>query len=325
MRRRTFLQATGAALLAAPAGARAQPASKRWRIGMLESIPASENAANLAALRKGLAARGYVEGRNLAIEYRSADGQAERFDALADELVRLKVDLIFARGTPATRAAREATTRIPVVMATMGDPETIVASLAQPGGNVTGMTTFSTELTAKRLAILKELAPGISHVALLHNMGNPAAAPEWEQTRLAARSLGIPADLFDVRTAADLRPAFEAAARARVDALAVGFDGFTQLHRRTIVDLAARHRLPAAYPAREFVEVGGLFAYAINYPDLYYRFAGYADRIFKGARPADLPVERPTKFELTINLAAARALDLSVSTSLMLQADEVIR
>jgi putative ABC transport system substrate-binding protein len=308
---------------ASPALAQATP--KVWRLGVLESIPAADNAANLVALRKGLAERGYVEGRNLAIDYRSSDGHAERFPALADELVRLKVDLIVTRGTPATRAARAATARIPVVMATMGDPRTLVASLAQPGGNVTGVTTFSTELTAKRLALLKELAPGIAHVGLIHNMDNPAARPEWEETRDAARAIGIQADLLDVRSEGDLGRAFDAADRAHVDAIVVGLDGLTQMHRRAIVDGVARRRLPAAYPSREFVEAGGLMAYSVNYPDLYYRFANYADRIFKGAKPGDLPVERPTRFELTINASAARALGLDVPASLRMQADEVIR
>jgi putative tryptophan/tyrosine transport system substrate-binding protein len=323
--RRTFIGCVAASLFAAPLAARAQLASRVYRIGLLEPIPAEQNAANLDGLRKGLRALGYVEGRDYVIDYRSADGRAERFPELASELVRLRVDLIVARGTPATQAARHATARIPVVMATMGDPNAIVTSYAQPGGNVTGVTTFSTELTAKRLALLKELLPRLARVGLLHNMGNPAAPPEWEETRSAARSLGIQAELLDVRTDGDLGRAFETAVRHRVDALVVGPDGLTQMHQRAIIDMAARHRLPAAYPAREYVEAGGLLAYAVNYPELYFRFASFADRIFKGAKPGDLPVERPTKFELAINLSTARALGLSVPPSLLLQADEVIR
>ena len=321
MKRRAFL----GVIAAAPLAGRAQPPGKVYRIGMLESIPAAQNSANLDALRNGLRELGYVEGRNLVIEYRSADGDAERFPALASELVRLDVDLIVTRGTPATAAARNATATIPVVMATMGDPSGLVASFARPGANVTGLTTFSTELTAKRIELLKELVPGLSRIGLLHNMGNPAARAEWEEAKAAARALGARVELFDVRNAGDIGRAFEDAARRHVDAFVVGFDGLTQMQRQTIVDAMARNRLPAAYPAREFVEAGGLVAYAIDYPDLYFRFAGYVDKILKGAKPADLPVERPTRFELAINLRAARALGITVPQSLLLRADRVVR
>src|SRR5215471_13046167 len=197
MHRRTFLRGTAASILIPPLAARAQPPAKVYRLGILEAIPAAQNAANLAALRRGLQELGYVEGRNLIIEYRSSDGNAERFPSLAAELVRLKVDLIVARGTPATKAAKNATATIPVVMATMGNPSALVASFAHPGSNITGVTTFSTELTAKRIELLKELVPGMSRMALLHNMGNPAAPPEWEETKAATRSLRMEAELFD--------------------------------------------------------------------------------------------------------------------------------
>jgi len=324
MDRRAFISGVTLGLLAAPLAAAAQQAGKVYRIGILETIPAAQNAANLAALRKGLRDLGYVEGRNLIIEYRSADGRAERFPDLASELVRLKVDLIVTRGTPAARAAKNATGTIPVVMATMGDPRAIVASFANPGGNITGVTTFSTELTAKRFELLKELVPNLSRVALLHNMGNPAAPPEWEETKTAARSLGLQAELLDVRSQGDLGRAFELAVRQRVDALVIGADGLTQMHQQTIVDLVARNRLPAAYPAREFVEAGGLIAYAVNYPDLYFRFASFVDKIFKGAKPGELPVEQPTKFELVINLKTAKALGLTIPPAVLARADEVI-
>jgi putative ABC transport system substrate-binding protein len=268
---------------------------------------------------------GYVEGRNLIVDYRSADGRAERFPDLASELVRLKVDLIVTRGTPATRAAKDATATIPVVMATMGDPRAMVGSFARPGGNITGVTTFSTELTAKRIELLKELVPNLSRVALLHNMGNPAAPPEWEETKTAARALGLQAELLDVRSQGDLGRAFELAIRRHVDALLVGADGLTQLHQQMIVDLVARNRLVAAYPAREFVEAGGLMGYAVNYPDLYFRFASFVDKILKGAKPGELPVEQPTKFELVINLKTAKSLGLTIPQSLLLRADEVIQ
>jgi putative ABC transport system substrate-binding protein len=325
MDRRRFIGGVARGLLAAPLAARAQQAGKVYRIGILEAITASQNAANLDALRKGLWDLGYVEGRNLILEYRSADGRAERFPDLASELARLKVDLIVTRGTPAARAAKNATETIPLVMATMGDPRPIVASFAQPGGNITGVTTFSTELTAKRIELLKELVPNISRVGLLHNMGNPAVPPEWEETKSAARSLGLQAELLDVRSQDDLGRAFEMAFRRHVDALVIGADGLTQMHQQTIVDLVARNRLPTAYPAREFVEAGGLVAYAVNYPDLYFRLASYVDKIFKGAKPGELPVEQPTKFELVINLKTAKALGLTIPQSLLLRADEVIQ
>jgi putative ABC transport system substrate-binding protein len=292
---------------------------------MLEAIPAARNAANLDALRKGLRELGYVEGQNLVIEYRSADGRAERFPDLAAELVRLKVDLIVTRGTPATRAAKNATETIPVVMATMGSPSPIVASFANPGGNITGMTTYSTELIGKRIELLKEMVPRLSRVALLHNMGNPAVPPEWEETKTAARSLDLQTELLDVRSQDGLTRAFERAARQRVDGLLIGADGLTQLYQHTIVDWAARNRLPAAYPARDFVEAGGLLAYAVSYPDLYFRFARFVDKIFKGAKPGDLPIEQPTKFELVINLKTAQALGLTIPQSVLVRADEVIQ
>ena len=323
--RRTFIAMLTGGLLAGPRAGRAQQAGKTYRIGVLESIPETLNAANLDALRRGLRELGYVEGRNLVIEYRSADGRAERFPDLAAELVRLRVDLIVTRGTPATRAAKNATGTIPVVMATMGDPHTMVASVTHPGGNITGVTTFSTELTAKRIEILKELVPGLSRIALLHNMGNPAARPEWDETKTAARSLGLRAELLDVRSQGDLGRAFELASRQHVDALVIGLDGLTQMHQQAIVDLVARNRLPAAYPAREFVEAGGLMAYAVSYPDLYFRFASFADKIFKGAKPAELPVEQPTRFELVINLKTAKALGLTIPKSVSLRADQLIQ
>jgi putative tryptophan/tyrosine transport system substrate-binding protein len=323
MRRREFITLLGGTALAWPLDARAEQAGKIYRIGILEPIPAARNATNIDALRKGLQELGYVEGRNLVIEYRSADGHAERFPDLASELVRLKVDLIVTRGTPAAIATKNATETIPVVMATMGGPGAIVATFAHPGGNITGVTTFTTELTAKRIEIIKELVPSLSRVALLHNMGNPAAPPEWEEAKTAARSLGLQAELLDVRSQSDLGGAFELAVRQHVDAVVIGADGLTQTHQQTIVDLVARNRLPAIYPARDFVEAGGLVAYGVNYPDLYFRFARFADKIFKGEKPADLPVEQPTKFDFVINLKTAKILGLTIPPTLLVRADEV--
>jgi putative tryptophan/tyrosine transport system substrate-binding protein len=264
------------------------------------------------------------KGRNLVIEYRSADGDAGRFADLARELVRLKVDLIVTRGTPAAIAAKNATDSIPTVMTTMGDPRAVVASFAHPGGNITGVTTFSTELTAKRIELLKELVRTLTRIGLLHNMGNPAAPAEWEETKNAASVLGLTPELLDVRTKPDLDQAFELARRRHVDALLVGADGLTQLHQQLIVDTAARYKIPASYPGREFVAAGGLMAYGVNYPDLYFRLARLIDRIVKGAKPGDVPVEQPAKFELVVNLGTVKALGLTVPQSVLLRADKLI-
>ena len=323
--RRLFIGSVASGLVAVSLPMRTWPAQKVYRIGVLETIPAAQNATNLDALRNGMRDLGYVEGQNLIIEYRSADGHAERFPDLASELVRLRVDLIVTRGTPAARATKSATATIPVIMATMGDPRVIVGSLTRPEGNITGVTTFSTELTAKRIELLNELVPNLSHIALLHNLGNPAAPPEWEETKAAARALGLRADMLDVRSQGELHAAFERALREQVEALVIGADGLTQMHQQTIVDLAARDRLPAAYPGREFVVAGGLIAYAVNYSDLYRRFAGFADKIFKGAKPGELPVEQPLRFELVINARTASTLRLMIPASLRLRADEVIQ
>ena len=323
MKRREFVAMIGGAT-AWPLVSSAQQVGKVYRIGILETIPAAQNAANLDALRKGLRDLGYVEGKNLVIEYRSAEGHAERFPDMASELARLKVDLIVTRGTPAVQAAKNAAGAIPVVMAAMGAPFLVVASLSHPGGNVTGMTTFSAELLGKRIELLKELVPGLSRLALLHNIGNPMGPPEWEETKTAAGSLALQTELIDVRNEEDLRSSFEVAVQHHIDALLIGADAVTQAYQQTIIDLAARHRLPASYPSRDFVENGGLMAYAVNYPDLYLRAASFVDKILKGVRPADLPVEQPTKFELSINLKTAKALGLIVPPTLLARADEVI-
>ncbi|WP_407114132.1 ABC transporter substrate-binding protein [Bradyrhizobium sp. LMG 9283] len=323
MNRRSCIMLLGGAA-AWPLAARAQRGGKVYRLGILEPIPAARNSANLEALRKGLRDFGYFEGSNLIIEYRSADGRAERFPDLASELVGLKVDLILARGTPATTAVQNATGTIPVVMMTMGGPGAIVPSFARPTGNITGVITFSTELTAKRVQVLKELVPGLTRVALLHNMGNPAVPAEWEETKIAARLLGLEAELLDVRNESDLSHAFEQVVRRHIDGLVVGADGLTQMHQQMIVEWVARNRVPTIFPAREFVEAGGLIAYAVNYPDLYFQLAAFIDKIFNGAKPGDLPVQQPTKFELAINLRTASALGLEVPPTLLAGADKVI-
>jgi putative tryptophan/tyrosine transport system substrate-binding protein len=322
--RRTFLGTLTGGLLSTRPAAEAQPVGKVYRIGMLERTSPTVNAANLDAFRGGLRDAGYVEGKNFVIEYRSAEGRDDQFPGLATDLVRLKVDLIVTRGTPAALAAKNATGTIPVVITGLADPvgQGIVASLARPGGNITGVSAIVTELYAKRVELLRELLPKASRIAALFNMSNPSLPPAWKEIETAARSLGIQPQLLDVRKAEDLRPAFDGAVRQRADALVVGLDTLTQASQRVIVDLAARHRLPAAYASMEFA--GGLVIYGVNYPDHYRRAATFADRIFKGTQPGDLPVERPTKFELVINLKTAKALGLTIPQSLLQRADQVI-
>jgi len=324
--RRAFIGALAGGLMAAPRIADAQPAGKLHRIGMLETISMALNAANLEAFRQALRELGYVEGRNYIIEYRSADGRSERFPDLAAELVRLKVDVILTRGTPAVMAAKSATGAIPVVMAASSDPvlSGVVASLARPGGNITGLSSIVHEVSGKRLELIREVVPGVSRIAVLFIMNNAAEALQWKETEIAASSLRVQVQLLDVRKAGDFGRAFDAAIKQRAGALVVGLDTLTQTNHRFIVDLAAKHRLPTIYGTREFVDAGGLMGYGVSYPDLYRRAATYVDKILKGAKPADLPVEQPTKFDLVINLKTAKALGLTIPPSLLARADEVI-
>jgi len=310
----------------APLTGEAQQTGKVYRIGVLDTMSATLNTANLGAFRQGLRELGYVEGRDFVIEYRSADGRPERFPGLATELVRLKVDLIVTRGTPAVLAAEKATESIPIVMTTSADPTGfgVVSSLARPGGNVTGLSTIAVELMGKRLEFLKEAIPRIARIALLGNMSSPASASQWRQMEGAARSLGLEPQLLDVRAPEDFARAFDTAIRQRANAVQVVNDTLTQTNSRRIVDLSAKHRLPSIFTSREFVDAGGLMAYGPNFTDLYRRAATYVDKIFKGAKPADLPIEQPTKFELVINLKTAKALRLTIPQTLLLRADQVI-
>ncbi|HEY7039495.1 MAG TPA: ABC transporter substrate-binding protein [Methylomirabilota bacterium] len=324
MNRRQFIHLLTGGLLAAPRTAHAQPTEKLYRIGMLERTPPLTNLANVNGFRNGLRERGYVEGESFIIEYRSADGRDDRFPGLAAELVQMQVHLILTRGTPAAMAAKNATARIPVVFTGVGDPvgQGIVASLAHPGRNVTGLSAAVTEIFPKRVQLLRELVPRAVRIGALFNMSNPALPPQWREVETAARSLGFEALLLDVRRAEDLAPAFDAAGRQRMDALMVGLDTLTQANQQVIVDLAARRRLPAIYASMEFV--GGLAVYGVNYPEMYRQAASFAHKIFKGAKPADLPVEEPTKVELVINVRTARALGLVIPQSVLFRADQVI-
>jgi putative tryptophan/tyrosine transport system substrate-binding protein len=326
VKRREFITLLGGAAVAWPLAGRAQQESKVWRMGVLEVLPSTQNAANFEALCNGLRALGYIEGQNLVIDYRSADGRTERFSELAAELVRRNVDVIVTRGTPAVQAAKDATVTIPVVMAASGDPlgVGVVAGLARPGTNVTGLSAFTRELLAKRLELLKEAIPGLARPALLTNFDNPVARMAWEEMSSAASKLRIEPILANVRKPEDMERAFETAFNQRADALVVANDTVTQFNRQLVVGLAAKHRLPATYAASEFAYEGGLMAYSVSFPDLYRRAAIFVDKIFKGAKPGDLPVEQPTRFDLIINLTTARALGLEIPPTLLARADKVI-
>ena len=324
--RRAFLGTLAGSLLAVPLAAEAQQPGKVWRIGVLESAPVALNAANLEAFRQRLRELGYVERQDYAIEYRSADSRPDRFPDLAAELVRLKVDLIVTRGTTGAVAAKNATRTIPIVMATSGDPVAagLVASLARPGGNVTGLSSINAELVGKRLGLLKEAIPGIARIAVVLNLSNPTLVTQRKQIEVAARSLGFQPQFLDVRTPEDLGRAFDTAVKQRANAVHVGLDFLAQSNLGRIVDLAAKHRLPTIYSTRDFVDAGGLMAYGVSRREMYRHAATYVDKIFKGAKPGDLPIEQPTTFEFVINLKTAKALGLTIPPSLLQQADQVI-
>jgi putative ABC transport system substrate-binding protein len=324
MRRREFIAGLGAA--AWPVAARAQQ-TKVWRIGMLDTASRELNAANLAAFRERLRELGYIEGQNLAIEYRSAEERSDRLHELVSELLRLKLDALVLRGTQEAMAVKNATTTVPVVMSAVADPvgQGFAQSLAHPGRNFTGMTSFVPELAGKNVELVRAMVPKVKWLAAMRDARNPANARLWEGIQEAGRALGIETRTFDVRNAADLTNAFETASKDRVDAIYVDIGGVTRTNLRQIIGLAAQFKLPAIYPAREFVEHGGLATYGVNYPQLYSRAASLVDKIFKGANPADIPVEQPTKFELVVNLTTAKALGLDIPETLLATADEVIQ
>jgi putative ABC transport system substrate-binding protein len=313
-------------VLAAPPAVEAQPAGKVYRIGVLEIVGAASNEANLTAFRQGLAGLGYVEGRNLVIEYRSADDRPERLGDLAAELVRLGVDVIVTRGTPAALAAKRATQTIPIVMASSGDPvaEGIVASLARPGGNVTGLHVIGPpELGGRRLRLLKEAVPTSSRIGILWNpdLYTPLIVRD---TARAARTMGVQLESLEVQRSGPFEQVFETALLGQVDALIAVEDALTFYLRARIVDFTAMSRLPAIYGLREFVDAGGLMSYGTDRRDLYRRSATYVHRILTGTSPADLPVEPPIKFELAINLKTARTLGLAIPAALLRRADYII-
>jgi ABC-type uncharacterized transport system substrate-binding protein len=324
--RRAFLGALAGGLLAAPLAAEGQQSGKVYRVGLLEVVPAASNATNLAAFRQGLKELGYAEGQDLVIEYRSADGRPERFPALAEELVRLKVDLIVTRGTPAALAAKQATATIPIVMASSGDPLTtgLVASVAHPGANVTGLSAFATEIQGKQLDLVRDVVPRIARIGFLFNMSNPVRQAEWKEAEPLARATGIQAQLIDVRSPRNLEAALDNAMKLRIGALIVGVDAVTQANRSLIAQASIKRNLPSLSREREFADAGGLMSYGVHYPDLYRRAAVYVGKILRGARPADLPVEQPSKFELVINAKAAKAIGLTLPQSLLRRADRII-
>ena len=311
-----------AVLLVTPRAAGAQPA-KVARIGYLSPLSASADSTHSEAFRQGLRDLGYVEGRNAVIEARYADGKFARLPDLAAEIVRLKVDVIVAAPTPAIRAAQQATRTIPIVMAFSGDPvgEGFVAGLARPGGNITGLSATVAEMAAKRVEFLKAIVPKMSRVAFLSNAATVRQAVSG--TEAAGQTLGVQVSTVLVRNPSELDDAFSTLKNAHVGGLIV--DLTLQEHSRQIVDLALKSRLPTVSGPREFVEAGGLMAYGPHFSDLFRRAATYVDKILKGAKPADLPVEQPTKFELVINLRTAKALGLTIPQSLLVRADEVIQ
>ena len=325
MDRRAFLSTLAGGLFAAPLTAEAQPAGKIHRIGFL-SPSSSADPSILDAFREGLREFGYVEGRNIAIASRWAEGKYDRLPGLAAQLVGLKVDIIVATAVPAIRAAKEATRTIPIIMAVVVDPMAtgLVASLARPGGNITGLSSMAPEVTGKQLEMLKEVVPKASLVAVLWNPANAGNAPQVRQAQAAARALGVRLQPLEARGPSEIDSAFATMTSAQAGAVIVLVDAMLLDHRTQIADLAARRRLPAVYGLSDHAEAGGLMAYGPNRLGIVRRAATYVDRILKGAKPGDLPIEQPTKFELVINLKTAKALGLTIPPSLLQRADQVI-
>jgi putative ABC transport system substrate-binding protein len=327
MERRTFLTIATGGLLAAPLAAEAQPAGRVWRIGYLATQHRETQSHLIQAFEEGLRERGYTLGRDIVIEHRSSEGHYERLPALAADLVRLKVDVIVAAATQNVAAAKQATRTIPIVMTDAANPvgTGLVASLARPGGNVTGLSVLTPEMVGKQLELLKELVPGVSRVAVLWNPTRAEHLLLLREAAGAGRSLGLQLQLLEARGPDDLERAFSTMTRERAGALLVLRDGMFLLHQTRIAALAVKSRLPAMYEGKDEVENGGLVGFGPSLRDSFRRAATYVDKILKGAKPSDLPVEQPTKFELVINLKTAKALGLTIPPSLLQRADQVIR
>jgi putative ABC transport system substrate-binding protein len=315
-------------LLAISHSAEAQQAKKVPRIGFLGAASASVAAGTIEAFRQGLRELGYVEGKNIIIDWRHHEGKLDRLPALATELVRLKVDVIITSGPPSTRAAKEATTTIPIVMAQDRDPvgSGFVASLARPGGNITGLSRLAPELSGKQVELLKQIVPKLSRLAVFGTSTTLGTAQALKEIELTAGALGVTLQYLDVLSAQDIEPAFRAASKGRSDAVLMMMEGAVASSRQTeIAALAVKNRLPVIYGNEPYVEAGGLISYGVNFNDLYRRAATYVDKILKGAKPADLPVERPTKFELVINLEIAKQIRLTIPPNVLARADRVVR
>jgi putative ABC transport system substrate-binding protein len=307
--------------------AQAQQLTKVPRIGYLAATSPSINPTRIEAFRQGLLDLGYIEGKNIVIEWRFAEGKPDRLPTLAAELVRLKVDVIVSGGSTANRAAKDATSTIPIVMSQDNDPVAngFVASLARPGGNITGLATLRSELSGKRLEILTEIVPKLSRVAVLGSSSNPGNAQSLKETELTAGAFGVKIQYLDILGPSDIESAFGAASNERASAVLALASPILNSRRTQVVELATKRRLPAVYDRREFVEDGGLMSYGVSVFDLDRRAATYVDKILKGAKPADLAVEQPMKFELVINLKAAKQIGLTIPPNVLVRADRVIR
>jgi putative ABC transport system substrate-binding protein len=319
--------ALGALLVALCSSAQAQRPTKIPQIGYLTGTSLSANSARIDAFKKGLRELGYVEGKDIIIEWRSAEGKAERLPPLAAELVRLKVDIIVTGGAISTRRAKEATVSIPIVMAQDTDPvgSGFVASLARPGGNITGLATLAPEISGKRLELLKEVVPRLSRVMVFGSSTEPANAQSLKETELAAGALGVKLQHVDVLAPKDIEAAFQAASRGRADAVLLLASSVANSQRTQIAELAVKSRLPAVYHQTEFAEDGGLMSYGASYTDLFRRAATYVDKLLKGAKPANLPVEQPKTFDLIVNLKAAKQIGLTIPPNVLARADRVIK
>ncbi|MDZ4347015.1 MAG: ABC transporter substrate-binding protein [Candidatus Binatia bacterium] len=327
MGKKLFSLALGAMLFALSIPAQAQQPTNIPRIGYLTTVSLSAISARIEAFRQGLRELGYVEGKNIVIEYRSAEGKPDRVPALAAELVRLKVDIIVTTGSAPTRAAKEATSTIPIVMTNDADPIAtgFVASLARPGANITGLSTLAPQLSGKRLEILREVVPKLSRVAVFGTSTQPGHAQELREVELVAKAFGVKLQYLDVLEPNDIETAFRAATKGRAQAVLM-LPGPVLISQRTqVVDLAVKNRLPAIYWRSDFVEAGGLMVYGVNLNDLDRRAATFVDKILKGRTPADLPVEQPMKFEFIINLKAAKQIGLTIPPNVLVRATRVIR